>query len=296
MIKNIPGFYILIAAVLWGTTGTAQSVITENAHPVAVGTIRLAIGGGALLAVVFIQKQKIVGKETWPIASILIASLSMAAYQPLFFSAVKMTGVAVGTVIAIGSAPIIAGMLEFAVYRHIPRTKWWIATGLAIIGCFLMFGNENEGILSIAGIFMALGAGFSFACYTLVNKRIISMIRPEVAVAVVFTGAAIILSPFLFMHNMKWLFSLNGLLVSIHLGVITTGLSYVLFSKGLKKTNTSTAVTLALAEPATATLLGITFIGEKLTALGIMGIICLFISLILLAYPSRINKAVQVHT
>ena len=46
---------ILVAAVLWGTTGTAQSFAPSSAHPVAIGAIRLAIGGIVLLVFVVIQ-------------------------------------------------------------------------------------------------------------------------------------------------------------------------------------------------------------------------------------------------
>ncbi len=50
------------------------------------------------------------------------AAVCMACYQPLFFTAVKETGIAVGTVIAIGSAPIIAGSMEWAVLKNARET------------------------------------------------------------------------------------------------------------------------------------------------------------------------------
>lgn len=87
-------FLILCAAILWGTTGTAQALAPAAAHPVAIGAARLAVGGGFLAAIVLIA-----GKfsfRNWPIRSTLLASLCMALYQPLFFTAVSITGVAIG--------------------------------------------------------------------------------------------------------------------------------------------------------------------------------------------------------
>jgi DME family drug/metabolite transporter len=40
---------VLTAAVLWGTTGTAQAFAPIGVQPVVVGAVRLAIGGLALL-------------------------------------------------------------------------------------------------------------------------------------------------------------------------------------------------------------------------------------------------------
>ncbi|MFZ2948618.1 MAG: EamA family transporter, partial [Desulfuromonadaceae bacterium] len=40
---------ILLAAVLWGTTGTSQALAPPGAHPLTIGALRLAVGGGALL-------------------------------------------------------------------------------------------------------------------------------------------------------------------------------------------------------------------------------------------------------
>lgn len=63
----------------------------------------------------------------------------MACYQPLFFTAVSMTGIAIGTIITLSSAPIIAGFLEWLFGKKRPSPRWWMATGLSIAGCLLLF-------------------------------------------------------------------------------------------------------------------------------------------------------------
>lgn len=42
--------FILAAAMLWGTTGTAQALAPAGVNPLALGALRVAIGGIALLA------------------------------------------------------------------------------------------------------------------------------------------------------------------------------------------------------------------------------------------------------
>ncbi|WP_353626488.1 EamA family transporter [Bacillus sp. JCM 19041] len=137
--------FVLLAAVLWGTTGTSQVFLPSDAHPMVVGAIRLAIGGGLLLLLVK-RMNKPIQLSTWPKTPLIVSTVAMAAYQPFFFTAVSVTGVAAGTVIAIGSAPIMAGLLEWLINRKFPKLKWWLATALAITGCFLLTTGANDAI------------------------------------------------------------------------------------------------------------------------------------------------------
>jgi DME family drug/metabolite transporter len=275
-----PIVFVLLAAMLWGTTGTAQTFAPENTDPIAIGAIRLAVGGGSLLIIVLLIGQ--LNMRKLPVKGTVIASLSMAFYQPLFFSAVTITGVAIGTVIAIGSAPILSGLLEWFILKKRPTKIWWAATIVSFSGCFLLFINKESIHIDYFGILMALGAGLSFASYTLASKQLLKRHSPLAVVAIVFTLSAILLIPFLFIFDLSWLLEFRGITVSLHLGILATGLAYLLFSKGLLSISSSTAVTLSLAEPLTAALLGVFLVGEHLTLVSWAGIGLLFIGIALL--------------
>ncbi|KKB33551.1 EamA family transporter [Bacillus thermotolerans] len=278
-------FLILLAAVLWGTTGTTQALAPEAAHPIAIGATRLAVGGLFLLCLLLL-----VGKvdfRNWPLKTTVLASLSMALYQPLFFSAVTITGVAIGTVVAIGSAPILSGFMEWVYVKKRPSVVWWCSTFLSIAGCLMLFMNKELAYVDPVGIVMALGAGLSFASYTLVSRGLVETYSSLSVVAVVFTLSAIWLSPFLFVFDMSWITSLQGMGVSLHLGVIATGIAYFLFSKGLTHVSSSTAVTLALAEPLTAALLGVFVLGESLGFTSWLGIFLLMLGIGILIGSSK---------
>lgn len=49
--------FVLLAAILWGMTGTAQTYLDEEVSPIAVATIRSAIGGSLLLAITIIMRK-----------------------------------------------------------------------------------------------------------------------------------------------------------------------------------------------------------------------------------------------
>ena len=91
---------VLAAGMLWGTTGTAQAFAPAGATPLAVGAVRLAIGGAALL-VLAVARRKL-RPSGWPWRPTLLLVATIALYQVCFFAAVARTGVAVGTVVRVG--------------------------------------------------------------------------------------------------------------------------------------------------------------------------------------------------
>lgn len=284
-------FLILLAAVLWGTTGTTQAFAPETAHPIAIGATRLAVGGIFLVLIVLV-----IGKfefTNWPIKTTILASLSMALYQPLFFSAVSITGVAIGTVVAIGSAPILSGLIEWLYLKVRPSKIWWYSTFLSILGCLMLFSNKESVLVDPIGIIMALGAGLSFASYTLISRTLVENHSSLSVVAVVFTLSAIWLSPFLFVFDMSWIMSIEGIGVSLQLGIVATGIAYLLFAKGLINVSSSTAVTLALAEPLTAALLGVFLLGEYLNITSWLGIFLLMLGIGILIWSSKNSRSEQ---
>jgi DME family drug/metabolite transporter len=276
-------WWVLTAAILWGTTGTAQAFGPETAQPAAIGALRLLFGGLALLLFAIIRGS-FQPRQPWPVRWILIAAGCIAGYQLLFFASVRMTGVAIGTLVAIGSAPILAGILAKIFQHEILSRRWFISTALAVTGCMLLIGSMNdEGDLHLTGLILALGAGLAYAGYSVTTKRILEHQAPEAVISVIFTLGALLLSPILFFYNLNWLAYQNGIIIILHLGLIATAFAYILFARGLKLLPVSTAVTLSLAEPLTAASLGIFILHESVTWEFLIGMLVLFVGLAVLA-------------
>jgi DME family drug/metabolite transporter len=287
---------VLAAAVLWGTTGTSQALAPAGAQPVSIGTVRLVIGGLGLLAFA-IARRTLTNPLRWPIRDTLAAGISMAAYQLLFFAGVARAGVAVGTIVGIGSSPILAGILGFFLRGERPGKIWGAATSLAIIGCALLVGagsgffQADRLQVDALGVLLAIAAGGSYALFTVASKGLLESRPPEAVMAVVFTLGALLLMPLLFFTDLRWLAVPRGIIVALHLGLVTVVLAYSLFAHGLNHVQAATAVTLTLAEPATAGLLGIFLLGESLTPLAFVGIGCIFLGLALLSVGNIQNES-----
>src|SRR3954452_5578028 len=122
---------VLLAAVLFGTTGTAQALGPDDSTPLTVGAVRILIGGGLLAAAAIATGG---WKGRWPLGLVLIAGAGVAVYQLAFFEAVARTGVGVGAVVDIGSGPVFAGVLERVALGAWPSRRWLVATITAVAG------------------------------------------------------------------------------------------------------------------------------------------------------------------
>src|SRR3954451_6403023 len=111
---------VLIAAILFGTTGTAQALGPDGSTPLTVGASRILVGG-SILAAMALASGGFRGR--WPIGQVLLAGAGVAVYQLAFFQAVADTGVAVGAIVAIRSRPALDGPLERGPGGRPPRRR-----------------------------------------------------------------------------------------------------------------------------------------------------------------------------
>lgn len=282
---------VLLAAVCFGTTGTAQA-LGPDATPSAVGLARIVCGGLVLgvVALWFLRRHGGTGVALavlWP--PMLAGAAGMLAYQPTFFLGTSENGVAVGTVVALGSAPVLTGVLEWLVTRRRPTAVWGVATLVAVLGVGLLAGADGGGGgTSVAGLLGSVGAGLSYAVYAVASKRMLDAGVPQpVTVGGVFGLAALGALPFLLLVDLSPLASAAGVAMVAWLGLVTVAVAYVLFVAGLAGLRASTVSSLTLAEPVTACLLGVLVLDERLTGQAALGVLAVALSVVLLAVGAR---------
>lgn len=265
--------FVLLAAVCFGTTGTAQA-LGPAAAPATVGAARIAVGGALLLLVA----RLIAGRPRRPasLRALAAAAVGIALYQVSFFAAVTLTGVAVGTTVAIGSGPILAGLGARLVDGAPLTGRWAVATALAGGGvALLVAGGTGAAAVtaSLPGVALALAAGAAYAGYTLAAKRLLERgDRPEWVMALAFGLGALALAPILLRGDAAWLGTWPGAAMAFFLGAVPTAAAYLLFARGLQRLPAGETATLTLAEPLTAALLGVALLGERLSPPGLGGV------------------------
>ena len=280
---------IVLATVLWGTTGTTQELAPDTASPLTVGSLRLLLGAATLLLVAGAtgHLRQVAGMRR---PATLVAAIGVAAYQPFFFLAVDRTGVVVGTIAAIGSAPVVAGLLAWG-YDRVPPSRLWVgATALATAGVTLLVAAGQDIGIDASGVLFAVAAGTAYALYVIAARQFARTGNVIGSTAVIFAIAAALLVPLLGSGDLGWVGEPAGWLAVLHLGVLATAAPYLLFGFGLATTRSTTATTLSLGEPATAALLGVLVVGERPPALGWAGFALLLLALVAVATEGRSNR------
>jgi drug/metabolite transporter, DME family len=283
-----PRAQIFVAAVCFGTTGTAQAQWRPaDVSPVGVGSVRIVVGAILLCLVARRGLRAVVSRGT--IGVLLAGGIGVAVYQLSFFAAVDRTGVGVGTVVAIGSGPAMAGVLGRLVNREALTVRWATATGLTVAGVGLLgLGAGDDASLEVAGVILAVVAGAGYASYAVLAKRLLlDGHQPEPVMAATFGVGAVLLLPVLLASGVSWLAEAEGLLLALYLGAVPTALAYVLFARGLRSVATGEAATLTLAEPLTAAALGVLILSERPSGLAVAGAAVVLAGLLVVAGPGR---------
>ena len=264
------------AAALWGTTGTAQSFAHATLASTWIGALRLVVAALFFVAWLALAERPALARATlaalpWP--GIALAAVSMSVYNLAFFAGVRASGVAVGTAIALGSGPMWAGVLQAVARGAAPARRWWAGTLLAVAGGALMIvGRGAVGAWSAGGIGLCLVAGLSYATYALVNKTLVARAPAGVVTGAVFALAALIALPIAFALAGPPALGAADLAIVGWLGVMSTGIAYLLFSHALRHISGATGVALALAEPCVAFGLAVAIVGERPGWLAVAGL------------------------
>ena len=117
---------------------------------------------------------------------------------------------------------------------------------------------------------------------------------PETVMAGAFGLGAVFLLPVLAITGAGWIVEPGGAALIVFLGVVPTAVAYLLFARGLKRLSAAETATLTLAEPLTATLLGVIVLSERLAAPAAVGAALILAGLLVLAAPDVRRRPVTV--
>ena len=284
---------LVAASVLWGTTGTAASFVDDGVSPIAIGAATMAIGGVLLLA---ISARGAVAAVRRPDARrwLLIAAVGVVVYPLAFYSAMDLAGVAIGNVVALGSGPLFAAILERVIDGRRLTGRWMLGAGAGIVGVALLVvgghggtGSADPGAVPL-GVALGLLAGAAYALYTFASGRVIGLgVSSRSTMGAVFGLGAIPLAVVLLATGGPILESSQNVAIIGYLAVGPMFLAYVLFGWGLRSIRSSTVTVVTLLEPVVATILAVLIVGERLDAFGWLGLALILLAVTVVSTARR---------
>ncbi|MCF8093052.1 MAG: EamA family transporter [Desulfotignum sp.] len=290
---------VIFAAVLFGTTGTSQALAPEGISATAIGSLRLVIGGPALLLLAAVFGRIKPASFRPPFLPTFFAACGIVIFQLCFFEAVARTGVALGTIVAICIAPVISGLLS-AVFQKEQLTRvWLIASVLAISGCVLLTVAGSEVKADTTRILLASAAGFGYAVSLVASRAVVADHSPVLGIAFILCVGAVLVLPRLLTEDLSRVMTGHGMAVVLYLGLVATACAYLLLAKGLSVVPVSRTALLMLVEPLTGCLLGVLLLGEMFTPLSGAGALLIFSGLVVISLarekPAPVAPLVTLH-
>lgn len=265
---------VVAASALWGTTGTAAT-FAPAAGPLAVGAAAMGLGGllQALTAARPLTCQR--GALWAQRRTVLLGGVAVAVYPLAFYTSMRLAGVAVGTIVSIGSAPLASALAERVVDQHRLTARWKFGATLGLAGVVLLCLAEATGHRhghagawpTMLGVSLGLVAGVTYAIYTWAAQRLMGRwMTPRAAMGAVFGLGGLLLLPVLLATGAPLVASWPDAAVGAYMALVPMFTGYLLFGRALAHVRASTATTLSLLEPAVATVLAVMVVGERLPA------------------------------
>jgi DME family drug/metabolite transporter len=282
--------FVAIAAVAWGAGGVVAAVLyrASGLGPVAVSFWRTVIGV-LLLAAVWRPRSHPAVRRPWWVT--LVTGVGLALYQTAYYAAVACSGVAVATVLTLGSAPIlIAVAARFFIGERLGRAGA-AAVGVAPIGLTLVVGASDLGAsANLAGVGLALLSAAGYAAVTVLHRQL-GGVDPARTTLHGFVVAGVCLAPF---AAVEGLWPERGHVAETvvllgYLGLFSTAVAYSLFFASLGTLRATTVSMVSLIEPVTAAALAVVFLGEHVTASAVAGGVILLGSVVVSSWrePAR---------
>ncbi|MGK9174513.1 EamA family transporter [Yokenella regensburgei] len=290
--------YVLVAAVLWGSSGVCAQYIMERSHIDApwLTMVRLLSGGMVLLILSFFNGDKIfsIVKNRKDTLSLLFFSLFGALIVQLtFLVTIEKSNAATATVLQFLSPTII--VMWFALVRKTrPSLLVTAAIGTSLLGTFLLVTHGNPTTLAVStqALIWGIASAFSAALYTTYPSALIARYGTLPIVGWSMFLAGMMMTPFYAGRGNDFVIDGNLVMAFFYLVMIGTALTFSLYLKGAQMIGGSRASILSCAEPLSSALLSVVLLGIAFTLPDWLGTLLIVSSVLLISLDSR--KRVQV--
>jgi DME family drug/metabolite transporter len=267
---------VALAAALWGTLGLFFRVLHDEYQipSLTLAFLRAGTAAAILLPILaFTRPEELrISRCSFPFYA-LYGLCGIAAFYFLYVQAVVQTTVTTA-VILLYTAPAFVTLIAWRAWGEPMTARKITALAIAFAGCALVAQAYNPAALSLnaIGLGFGLGAGLTYALYTVFTKHILAQHSMWTALTYALLFGTFFLAPLqtpnafapLTQGLTPWILLL-GLAIGPTLG------SLAFYSAGLRGVPASNASIVAMLEPVVASGLSFVVLGERLGILQVVG-------------------------
>ncbi|MFD6889589.1 DMT family transporter [Streptomyces sp. NPDC059957] len=298
--------FLVIAGTAWGTAGAAASLLylASDLGPLALSFWRCAGGLAVLLVVLAVRRRpRVAGRAgvvragavraRASVGSLIGTGLMFTLFQSAYFAAVRETGLAVATVVTLGSGPVLIALgARYWMGERLGRGGI-LAVGGALAGLAVLVLGSGGGEVRPLGVGWALLSAAGYGAMTL-RARLLGRRGtggdPLVTTVWSVGVGTVCLLPFalvegLMPHTAE---PVRVLWLLAYMATVPTALAYALYFSGAAAVRAATVSVIMLIEPVGAAAIAVLVLGERLTGPVALGTVLLLTAVgALIAAESR---------
>ncbi|CAM5517889.1 EamA family transporter OS=Streptomyces rutgersensis OX=53451 GN=F0345_02910 PE=4 SV=1 [Streptomyces diastaticus subsp. diastaticus] len=286
-------FYLIVAGAAWGTAGAAASLLyrVSDIGPVTLSFWRYVGGLALLVGVHALRRGRRTPRQAEPVGRkvrrVLATGVGLTVFQTAYFAAVQETGLAVGTVVSLGSGPVLIALGARLLLGERLGRGGLLAVGGALLGlAVLVLGGEGVAVRP-SGIALGVLAAAGYASVTLMTRfwGRDGDGDPLSTTTWAFVVGALLLLPFGLLEGVVPQSTdpvrVIGLLV--YVAAVPSALAYALYFAGAAVVRSATVSVIMLLEPVSAAAIAVLLLGEELTAPTVLGTLLMLVAVVGLA-------------
>lgn len=270
MTKISPRLRLIVSMLIFGTIGIFRRAIPFPSSVVAL--VRAVIGLLFLLAVRVLRRAPVDrGAVKRNLPKLMLLGAMLGANWIFLFEAYNHTSVAAATM-CYYMAPVFIILLSLPVFGERITRRKAVCAAVAVCGMVLVSDVLTTGLHGAKGLVFGLIAAVLYAVIVIVN-RTLKGISAEDRTIVQFAAAALVMLPYVLLtENIGALRPTPGvLLLLLIVGVVHTGIAYVLYFGSIAEVPAQTAALLSYIDPILAVLLSLTLLREPMSPTALFG-------------------------
>jgi len=280
--------YLMVAAAatLWGTVGIqVQTLFNYNLSIQSIVFWRLFFAFTILFFFVFFtDKKRLIIDKKGLIYLALMGLFSQLLFNLFYFTCIQKTTIATAVTL-LYSAPIFIAIMARIFYKELFTPIKTIALFLCVGGCFLAATGGSVDVLklNLIGVFVGIGAGFTFSLVTIISKAIINKYHQLTIIVYALGFGLLFFLPFshpliIFQKSLP----LEVWLLISSFGVISTAIAYGFYITGISYgIEVSRAGIISTLELVVAVILSYLIFKEALWGWKLVGILTVVFSVII---------------
>ena len=259
------------AMAIFGTIGIFVKYLTLPSGFLVF--LRAAIGFLFLLPFVIFRKNKdTISSIKNNLARLILSGICLGANWVLLFEAYRYTDVSIATLCYYLAPVFIVGFSPLILKEKLNGQKICGIT-TALLGMVLVSGIfSSSGEIGITGILFGIGAAILYATVVFLNKGIKDVDAYD-KTAFQFGVSLMVILPYSLLTEeiTASMFDLRSVIIVLILGILHTGVAYVMYFSSLKDVKAHTAAILSYIDPILALILSFLILHEKMGVIEIIG-------------------------